>query len=147
MVSVQTWANEQDAQDDRVVWTMVLLLMGVSAGYGALSLVNTLLMAASGRAADFRLLRRAGATPRQIGQAAAGEAVLVVLIGALLAGAITVPALLGIRAGLSEQMGAYVPLVVPWATIGAILSGTLLLAVAAAVLPARGSIRRPKAAL
>jgi putative ABC transport system permease protein len=141
VISVATWAGEQDAQDDRVEWTLVLLLMGVSAGYGALALVNTLLMAAAGRAADFRLLRRAGATPGQIGRAAAGEAVLVVVIGALLAAAITVPALLGIRAGLSEQMGTHVPLVVPWATIAGILGGTLVLAVAAAAVPARRSIR------
>jgi putative ABC transport system permease protein len=141
VISVATWAGEQDAQDDRVAWVLVLLVMGVSAGYGALALVNTLLMAAGGRAADFRLLRRAGATPRQIGQAAAGEAVLVVAIGAFLAAAIAIPALLGIRAGLSEQMGAHVPLVVPWATIGAILGGTLILAVAAATLPARRAAR------
>jgi hypothetical protein len=31
-VSVQTWAAEQHAPDDRVAWTLVLLLMGVSAG-------------------------------------------------------------------------------------------------------------------
>lgn len=141
VVSVATWAGEQDAQDNRVAWTFVLLLIAVSAGYGALSLVNTLLMAAGGRAPDFRLLRRAGATPRQIGWAAAGEATLVVVIGALLAAAITVPALLGIRAGLSAQMGAHVPLVVPWATLGAILAGTLVLAVAAAAGPARRSAR------
>jgi putative ABC transport system permease protein len=141
VVSVATWAGEQDAQDDRVAWTLVLLLMGVSAGYGALALVNTLLMAAGGRAADFRLLRRAGATPGQIGRAAAAEAVLVVTIGALLAVAITVPALLGIRAGLSEQMGADVPLVVPWGAIAVIVGGTLLLAVAAAAIPARRSLR------
>jgi putative ABC transport system permease protein len=141
VVSVATWAGEQDAQDDRVAWTLVLLLMGVSAGYGALALVNTLLMAAGGRAADFRLLRRAGATPGQIGRAAAAEAVLVVTIGALLAAAITVPALLGIRAGLSEQMGADVPLVVPWGAIAGIVGGTLLLAVAAAAIPARRSLR------
>jgi putative ABC transport system permease protein len=140
VISVATWAGEQDAQDDRVAWILVLLLMGVSAGYGALALVNTLLMAAAGRAADFRLLRRAGATPGQIGRAAAGEAVLVVVIGALLAAAITVPALLGIRAGLSAQMGAHVPLVVPWATIAGILGGTLILAVAAAAVPARRSV-------
>jgi putative ABC transport system permease protein len=135
VVSVATWAGEQDAADDRVAWTLVLLLMGVSAGYGALAIVNTLLMAAGGRAADFQVLRRAGATPGQIARAAAGEAILVVSIGALLAGAITVPALLGIRAGLSAQMGTRVPLVVPWPAIAAIVAGTLVLAVAAAAAP------------
>jgi putative ABC transport system permease protein len=137
VVSVEGWAGEQDAQDNRVAWTLVLLLMGVSAGYGALALVNTLLMAAGGRAADFRLLRRAGATPRQIGQAAAGEATLVVTIGAALAAAISVPTLLGIRAGLSEEMGTRVPLVVPWGALAAILAGILILAVVAAAVPAR----------
>jgi ABC-type antimicrobial peptide transport system permease subunit len=38
-------------------------------------------------------------------------------------------------------MGAHVPLVVPWATLGAILAGTLVLAVAAAAGPARRSAR------
>jgi putative ABC transport system permease protein len=146
VISVAAWADEQDAQDDRVAWLLVLLLMGVSAGYGALALVNTLLMAADGRAPDFRLLRRAGATPRQVGQAAAGEAVLVVAIGALLAGAIAVPALLGIRAGLSEQVGTHVPLVVPWATIGGILGATLILAMAAAALPACRAVRSTRPA-
>jgi putative ABC transport system permease protein len=64
-----------------------------------------------------------------------------VTVGALLAAAITVPALLGIRAGLSEQMGADVPLVVPWPAIAVIVGGTLLLAVAAAAIPARRSLR------
>jgi putative ABC transport system permease protein len=128
VVSVATWAGEQDAQDDRTAWTLVLLLMGVSSGYGALAVVNTLLMAAGSREADFQVLRRAGATPAQIGWAAAGEATLVVMIGTLLAGLITVPALLGIRAGLSAQVGAHVPLVVPWGTIAAIVAGTLALA-------------------
>jgi putative ABC transport system permease protein len=128
VVSVADWTSEQDAQDDRTAWTLVLLLMGVSAGYGALAVVNTLLMAAGSRQADFQVLRRAGATPVQIGWAAVGEAILVVTIGTFLAALITVPALLGIRAGLSEQVGAHVPLVVPWTTIGGIVAGTLVLA-------------------
>ncbi|MFF0372678.1 hypothetical protein [Micromonospora sp. NPDC005087] len=69
-------------------------------------------MAAAGRAADLRLVRLAGATRRQVVRLVAAESALVVLIGAVLGGSVAFAGLLSIRAGLAEQVGAPVDLVV-----------------------------------
>ncbi|SCE77930.1 putative ABC transport system permease protein [Micromonospora coriariae] len=136
IVDVATWAAEADAAEDRLVWLFTLLLIGVSAGYGAIAVANTLLLAAAGRAADLRLIRLAGATRRQVIWLVTAESALVVLIGALLGGAVAFAGLLSIRAGLAEQVGAPVDLVVPWPVVGGVVGLCLLLAVVASALPA-----------
>ncbi|WP_433537230.1 FtsX-like permease family protein [Micromonospora sp. CA-249363] len=141
VVDVATWAAEADAAEDRLVWLFTVLLIGVSAGYGAIAVANTLVLAAAGRAADLRLIRLAGATRRQVVWLVTAESALVVLIGALLGGAVAFVGLLSIRAGLAEQVGAPVDLVVPWTVVGAVVGLCLLLAVLASVLPTWRSLR------
>lgn len=141
IIDLATYAAEADSAEDRLVWLATLLLIGVSAGYGAIAVTNTLLMAAAGRRSDLRVLRLAGATRRQIGWIVAAESVLVVVIGAALGAAVAFTTLFSIRAGLSEQVGAPVALVVPWSVVGGSLGLCLVLAVAASVLPAR--VRTP----
>lgn len=58
---------------------------------------------------------------------------MVVVIGSVLGGAVAFVALLSIRAGLSEQVGAPVRLVVPWEVVGGAVGLCLALAVAAGV--------------
>ncbi|MCG5469659.1 ABC transporter permease [Micromonospora sp. LAH09] len=140
-VDVATWAAEADAAEDRLVWLFTLLLIGVSAGYGAIAVANTLLLAAAGRAADLRLIRMAGATRRQVVWLVTAESALVVLIGALLGGVVAFVGLLSIRAGLAEQVGVPVDLVVPWSVIAGVVGLCLLLAVLASVLPTWRSLR------
>ncbi|WP_328424031.1 ABC transporter permease [Micromonospora sp. NBC_00389] len=135
IVDVAAWAAEADRAEDRLVWLFTLLLIGVSAGYGAIAVANTVLLAAAGRAADLRLVRLAGATRRQVLWLVTAESALVVLIGAVLGGAVAFAGLLSIRAGLAEQVGAPVGLVVPWPVIGGVVGFCLLLAVVASVLP------------
>ncbi|KUL22474.1 ABC transporter permease [Actinoplanes awajinensis subsp. mycoplanecinus] len=152
VVDVAIWAAEADSAEDRLVWLFTLMLIGVSAGYGAIAVANTLLMAAQGRASDLRTVRLAGATRRQVSGYVAAESTLVVLIGTLLGGLVALGALLAIRAGLSEQVGAAVPLVVPWPVIGLVVGLCLLLALAASALPTRrmlraGALRLPEADL
>lgn len=141
IVDVATWAAEADAAEDRLVWLFTLLLIGVSAGYGAIAVANTLLLAAAGRAADLRLIRLAGATRRQVVWLVTAESALVVLIGALLGGAVAFAGLLSIRAGLAEQVGAPVDLVVPWSVVAGVVGLCLLLAALASVLPTWRSLR------
>jgi putative ABC transport system permease protein len=105
---------------------------------GAIAVANTLLMAAANRRSDYRVLRLSGATGWQVAGIAAAEAAFVVALGSLLGGAVAVVALLSIRDGLSAQVGAAVDLVVPWPTIGAVVSACLVLAVVASVVPTRG---------
>lgn len=135
LIDTHTYAAEADAAEDRLVWIFTLLLITVSAGYGALAVVGTLLMSAGARRADLLLLRRSGATGGQVRRALAGEAALVVAVGCLLGGVVAALGLLGVRAGLSAQLGLPVPLVLPWPVIAAVAGVSLLLAMGAAVAP------------
>ncbi|MEJ3744457.1 FtsX-like permease family protein [Actinomycetes bacterium KLBMP 9797] len=139
VVDVDTYAAEADRAEDRLVWIFTVLMIGVSAGYGALAVANTLLMSAVHRVRDFAVLRLAGATRRQMAWTAAAESAVVVAIGTLLGGAVAVAALVSIRAGLSAQVRAPVDLVVPWPVVGGAVGLCLLLAVLAAALPAHRS--------
>ncbi|MEV4516309.1 FtsX-like permease family protein [Dactylosporangium sp. NPDC049525] len=148
VVAVATWAAEQDGAEDRLVWLFTVLLIAVSAGYGAIAVANTLLMAAAGRAVDLRAVRLAGATRRQVLRLVTAESALVVLIGAVLGGGVALVALLSIRAGLSEQVGAPVALVVPWQVVSGVVGLCLLLAIVASVVPTvrllrAGPVREP----
>ncbi|WP_182900338.1 ABC transporter permease [Microbispora sp. H10830] len=130
-VSVADRAAGDQAEEDRLVWLFTLLLVGVSAGYSGLAIVNTQVMAASARAREFAVLRLSGATRRQATAAAAAEAALVTGIGTVLGLAVAVPALLGMRAGLAQKSGTAVPLVVPWPTVAAVVAACLVLAAGA----------------
>ncbi|MGK5678579.1 FtsX-like permease family protein [Actinoplanes sp. URMC 104] len=140
VVDVGEYAREADAEEDRQVWIFTLLLIGVSVGYGALAVVNTLVMATARRANDYRLLRLAGATRRQVLLTVAGESALVVLIGSLLGSAAAVLALYGAASGFRAQTGTSVALTVPWPVLTAAVSTCLVLAVVAAMLPARAHL-------
>jgi putative ABC transport system permease protein len=142
VVDVDTYARQADAEEDRLVWIFTLLLIGVSVGYGALAVANTLFMATARRAPDYRMLRLAGATPRQVLLAVAGESALVVAVGAVLGGAAAVLALWGGVAGLREQTGTAVPLTVPWPTAAIAVGVCLVLALVVSVLPARTRLAR-----
>jgi putative ABC transport system permease protein len=137
VVDVTTYAAEADTKEDRLVWIFTLLLIGVSAGYGALAVANTLLLSTTHRMPDFAVLRLAGATRRQVAWTAAAESAMVVAIGTLLGGAVAVAALISIRQGLREQVHAPVHLVVPWPVVGAVVGLCLLLAVLTSALPSR----------
>ncbi|GAA2850725.1 ABC transporter permease [Actinoplanes cyaneus] len=143
VIDTATWAAEADSAEDRLVWLFTLMLIAVSAGYGAIAVANTLLMAAGGRARDLRVVRLAGATRRQVAGYVAAESTLIVLIGAVLGGVVAFGALLGVRAGLSQQMDTAVPLVVPWPVVTGVVGLCLLLALAAGVLPTRRMLGAP----
>ncbi|MBY8871763.1 ABC transporter permease [Micromonospora sp. PLK6-60] len=141
VVDAASWARQADAEEDRLVWIFTVLLVGVSAGYGAVAVAGTLLMATARRAADLRQLRLVGATRRQVLLTVATESVLVVAVGALLGGVVAWLALQGSMGALREQAGAPVALVVPWPVVSAVVAACLLLALAATVLPARSLAR------
>lgn len=136
VVDVDSYAAEANREDDRLIWIFTLLLIAVSAGYGAIAVANTLLMAAAGRMPDFRVLRLAGATRWQVARTAAAEAVFVVMVGALLGGVVSAVALLSIRHGFSEQVKAPVDLVLPWPPLAGVVACCLALAVTASAGPA-----------
>ncbi|MFI6876935.1 FtsX-like permease family protein [Streptomyces sp. NPDC050400] len=139
-ISVARYAGRADAEEDRLVEVFTLLLVALSAGCTALAVANTLLMATADRRPDLRVLRLAGASPRQILGAVAAETAVVVALGTLLGCCAALPSLLGIRAGLSGTLGVPVALVVPWQPVVGAVAGCLALALAASVLPARRAL-------
>ncbi|MDG4788129.1 ABC transporter permease [Micromonospora sp. WMMD1102] len=141
LVGVAEYAAERDAAEDRLVRLATLILIAVSAGYTAIALANTLLMATVHRARELLVLLRSGATVRQVLGTVAAESALVVAIGTALGLLVSTVALLAIQSALGEQFGVPVELVVPAPTIGLVVSGCLLLALAASVLPARLILR------
>jgi putative ABC transport system permease protein len=96
---------------------------------------NTLLMATNARRSEFLTLHRAGATVGQTVRVVVSEALLSVLVGSLLGLAVAVPALYEARAGLQDEIGAAVTLVMPWGTLAAVVGVCGLLAAVAAALP------------
>jgi putative ABC transport system permease protein len=107
----------------------------------AIAIANTLVMATGDRAGELATLRLAGATPRQVLRMIGIEAVLVTLVGVLLAGVVTGVTVLGMRSGLAP-VAARVPLVVPWRPLAGIAGTCLVLAVVSSVVPAALALRR-----
>lgn len=140
-LSAAAYAAGGQDEDDRLVWVFTALLIAVSAGFGLLAVVNTMLMSTTGRAGDLRVLKLSGATRGQVLGMLAAETAVVVATGAALGLAVAVAALAALARGLSAQLGVAVPMVVPWGTLAATVGVCLVLAVAAAALPALGSGR------
>ncbi|MEU8074711.1 ABC transporter permease [Catellatospora citrea] len=140
-LSAAVYAASGQDEDDRLVWVFTALLIAVSAGFGLLAVVNTMLMSTTGRAGDLRVLTLSGATRGQVLGMLAAETAVVVVTGAALGLAVAVAALAALARGLSGQLGVAVPMVIPWGTLAATVGVCLVLAVAAAGLPALGSGR------
>ncbi|MEQ4719368.1 FtsX-like permease family protein [Nonomuraea sp. B19D2] len=133
-----------EEHEDKLVWVFVLILVGLSVGYSAIAIANTLMMATANRTTDLRVLRLSGATTGQVLRTVALESALVVAIGALLGIVVAVTALVGISTGLTNMIGMTVGMILPWPIIGAVVGICLLLAIAASVIPARTVLRPPR---
>ncbi|WP_412538929.1 ABC transporter permease [Longispora sp. K20-0274] len=136
------YESDSSARDDVLVRIFVLTLIGLSVGYTGIAVANTLVMATAGRRRDFAVLRLSGGTVGQVLRVVATEALMVVGIGAALGLGVAVAALVGVRTGLAQALGAPVALLIPWGSVGAIVGACLLLALAASVLPAGLALRR-----
>ncbi|MFC7484257.1 ABC transporter permease [Luedemannella flava] len=132
-----------DAEEDRLVQIFVWILVAVATGYTGLSIATTLLMAVVGRARDLALLRLAGASATRVRGLVAAESALVVAVGTVLGLAVALSSLAGLRAGLSASIGAPVDLIVPWASVAAVVGCCLALAIGAGTLSAHLALRTP----
>ncbi|MDX3646032.1 FtsX-like permease family protein, partial [Streptomyces sp. MB09-02B] len=77
-----------------------LVVLGIALVYAGISLAGTLLMATSGRGAELRSLRLAGATRGQVRVVVVGEALVAVAVGVLLGAAVTAVNLAGVAGAL-----------------------------------------------
>ncbi|MDM4762818.1 FtsX-like permease family protein [Galbitalea sp. SE-J8] len=116
------------------------LLLILIAGFSAIGVVNTLIMATAHRVHEFATLRLAGATPAQIRAMTQWESVLLTITGALLGTAVSLAALWAFSAG----MGLPSPFV-PAAPYLAIVGGTAALVSVVTVVATRAALALSRA--
>lgn len=138
--AVEEWADATRPRTGPQTRLGLLVVLGIALLYTAIALAGTLLMATSARTAEFASLRRAGATRAQILRVVAGETLLAVGIGAGLGLAVTAVNLTGLGSALAA-LSAPVAVSVPAGTVGAAAGACAVIAIAAALLPARRATR------
>lgn len=142
----EQYESAGNAEDARLLGLFELALVGLSLGFAALAVANTMLMATSDRRPAFTLLHRIGATRRQILGVVAAEAAVVAVIGAVLGAVLAWPALAGVAAGLADDLGTSVSLEVRWSAVAGVGAVSLVIALGSALLPAARLIRSAGAA-
>jgi putative ABC transport system permease protein len=98
-VAAEEYANAGSAADWNMVRLTFILLIGMSVGYTAIAIANTLMMATANRRREFATLRLSGGSVGQVLRVVASEAVLVVGIGTLLGIVAALTALMGVVSG------------------------------------------------
>ncbi|MFD3725016.1 FtsX-like permease family protein [Streptomyces sp. NPDC058671] len=117
------------------------LLAGTIIGYAMISLVNTLVVAASERREEFALQRLVGATTGQVMRMMTVEALLVAVMGTVLGSLVAAATLVPFRLALD---GSWLP-GGPWWIYLAIVGSVTALTVAATLVPVRLALRVPPA--
>ncbi|MFJ4795003.1 FtsX-like permease family protein [Kitasatospora purpeofusca] len=110
--------------------------MGLVVAFTAIAVVNTLAMSVSARRREFALLRLVGTTRRQVLAVLRIEALLVVLVSAVLGSAIALAVLTAYSIGTT---GSAVPTIDPVAFLG-VLGVAAALALAATLIPGRRAL-------
>ncbi|RNG30645.1 ABC transporter permease [Streptomyces botrytidirepellens] len=118
----------------------LLLVLGIALLYTGISLANTMAMATSDRVRDLATLRLAGATPGQILRLVGAEALMVVVVGAVLGVLVAGLNLMGMGSAL-QLLSAPTTIRIPWRAIGAATGACAMLAVVSSVAPAALTLR------
>ncbi|PPK71266.1 ABC transporter permease [Actinokineospora auranticolor] len=140
------YAEFTEAEDNRLVGIFVTLLLAMSLGYSALAIVNTLVMATADRASDFRVLRLAGATRRQVLGSVAAESALAVAIGSLLGVVVAFATLATLTSGVAHNLpDADVSFSPPWGVLAGTVALCLALAVGAGLFSANSALKADRA--
>ncbi|MEV0131964.1 ABC transporter permease [Dactylosporangium sp. NPDC050688] len=134
-MTARAYVEREASAENDLIDLFLAVLLGISVGYTALAVANTVLMATHARRQELVTLHRTGATAGQTIRVVVVESLLAVVLGVALGLAVAVPALFEARAGLQDEIGAPVTLVMPWATLAAVAGGCALLAACAGTLP------------
>ncbi|MEP7762878.1 ABC transporter permease [Sanguibacter sp. 25GB23B1] len=122
--SVAAYVQDARSAGESQQTLSAVLLLALLAFIG-LAAANTLAMLTSQRGGEFTLLKRTGATGRQLTAMVAVESVFVVLVAWVIGTAAVVPALVGASVGL---LGTPVP-TVDWAMYGGLAAAVAVIAV------------------
>lgn len=140
VLSKEQWLAASYPATSRQTRIGTLLVLGIALLYSCIALANTLVMATADRVRDLAVLRLAGATLGQVLRMVAAEALLIVAVGTTLGAGVAALNLLGVKAALTA-LSVPSPVVIPWTATGAAVAVCALLAVPAAVIPARLALR------
>ncbi|MFA3873726.1 FtsX-like permease family protein [Streptomyces sp. MMCC 100] len=124
----------------------LFLVLGIALLYSGISLVNTMVMAASDRVRDLAVLRLAGATGWQVLRLIGAESLTVVVVGAVLGLVVAVLNLAGMWAALRLLSVPSAP-VLPWPALAGVVGTCAVLTVFASVLSAAMALRYRAVAL
>lgn len=118
----------------------LLMILCIALVYTAIALANTLVMATADRVRDLAALRLTGATEPQVLRLVGVEALVVVAVGTVLGAVVAGVNLLSVWGALG-LLDVWSAPVVPWGTMAAVIGGSAVLAIVAAVLPAALALR------
>ncbi|WP_153536701.1 FtsX-like permease family protein [Actinomadura macrotermitis] len=127
VVAKDAWLARASTESNRYSRLGMLVVLGIALLYCAIAIAATLMMAR----ADHSALRLIGATRRQVRRLVVAEALVVVLIGAVLAALVTALGLGGLWAALATLDGPAPAIVVPWGPVAGVLALCALIAAAA----------------
>ncbi|MFD1934868.1 ABC transporter permease [Nonomuraea mangrovi] len=140
VLPLSQWSAASDAYRAGQVRLALLVVGGVAVLYTGVAVANMLVMSTRRRSRELALLRAAGATPGQVLRMVAAEAALVVTVGALLAGIVTLVTSGGLWMALN-RVAEGTPWSFPVAPFLAATAACLLVALLSAVLPAAAGAR------
>jgi putative ABC transport system permease protein len=134
-MTARAYVQEDVDSEGRLIDLFLWVLIGLAVGYTGLAVANTLLMATAARRPEFRALRLAGAATAQVLRVTTAEALLAVLTGTLLGGAVAAISLIGVKHAVEAELSMPVPIVIPWGPSATVTTACALVALLATALP------------
>ncbi|WP_049563548.1 FtsX-like permease family protein [Nonomuraea sp. SBT364] len=142
LLTKEQWVATAGTGDQGTSVIGMLVTLGIAIVYSCIAIVNTMVMAATGRRRDLTMLRLVGATSRQAVAALLVESVVIVAAAMVLATGASAVNFAGLLAALTQIVpGA--TLAIPWAPVLAFAATSALLAILATTLTAMAALRTP----
>lgn len=138
--TTSAWLQAQSDDFRRFNNRALVVMLGPTGAYAGIAIVNTLLVGTLRRRREFVAGRLLGATPRQIRQMIVWESFLVSVAGLTVGGGMTATVALLARRAMMADVDV-VTTTVPWLTLAGIVITCVVLAVAAALIPASKVLR------
>jgi putative ABC transport system permease protein len=138
--TTRAWLQAQSDDFRRFNNRALVVMLGPTGAYAGIAIVNTLLVGSLRRRREFVAGRLLGATPRQIRRMIVWESSLVSLAALTIGGGIVATVALLARRAMMADVDV-VTTTVPWLTLAGIVITCVVLAVAAALIPASKVLR------
>jgi putative ABC transport system permease protein len=138
--TTEAWLQAQSDDFRRFNNRALVVILGPTGAYAGIAIVNTLLVGSLRRRREFVTSRLLGATPRQIRRMIVWESSLVSLAALTIGGGMAASVALLARRAMMADVDV-VTTTVPWLTLAGIVITCVVLAVAAALIPASKVLR------